>query len=401
MYMHMKVTSLSQFHNVAADNQGHERQERQLIHVVSPYVAKDPESAFAPLSYEQYSMLASIRNAQKAFNSTSTKSKIGYQSVMVVCAILPDEYDVLYDTLSSYCQRVERLHRHTGMEYPKLLNNTKLPFLQDIAKAGISRARSNDEDYYLMLTNADICLTSNFYTELSNDLAESKRRAFSINRKVLSYSEIDIPSLTNSSQAILPHTVAETLVKQAHDLIQNGKFKPHGGFDCFIMHASVVKSFNFGNQFVGFPFWGTNIDFALHIMTRGYKNIKSKQTSWGTFHIGNDNKWMPSKMMKPDDDKMTEWKKFDKEDLAYIVWCPVAGYPPQDKITLQNLINCGKWFRPKSNNQVPAFVNAGYEEVYLKNFAKYLNSTPEGLPIVHWKRKTDPKTRGRWIQKWG
>ena len=390
--------------NGAADSQSHERPGRRLIHVISPFVTKDITSLFAPLSNEQFSVLVSIKNAQQEFNNTMKTINSGFDSVLVVCAVLPDEYDMLRDVLAPYCQRISILSRHTGTEYPEMMPDTKLPFLQDIVDAGTSSAERNDEDLYLMLTNADICLTSNFFTDLSRDLARTKRKALSINRKVLPHSGFDISSLLNDVKST-PHSIATKIWQQAHDLIDKGKYAKHGGYDCFIMHASVARSINFGEQFVGFPVWDTNIDFALRIMADGYANVKSRETRWGTYHVGNDNNWQRPKLFHPEDDMMTEWKKFSKEDLDNLAWCPVMGYPPQDRTTLQNAINCGKWFRPTSNYTsplVPAFVNDGYDMVYLENFAKHLNFTLEGLPRVPWKRnKSNPKLRQQWIQKWG
>ena len=384
---------------------GRKRQGRRLIHVVSPFVTKNDTSLFAPLSDEQFAMLVSIKNAQEEFsnNTTMTSTTSGFDSVLLACAVLSDEYDTLHDILAPYCQRINTLPRHTGTEYPKLLPDTKLSFLQDIVDAGTSCAEHNDEDFYLMLTNADICLTSNFYTELSHDFARRKRKALSINRKVLSKSNLDMSSSLNDGQST-PHSAAMEIWQQAHVLIDEDKYRSHPGYDCFIMHASVVRSLNFGDQFVGFPFWGINIDFSLHIMAEGYKNVESEETSWGTYHLGNDNKRRPLKW-NPGDEMMTDWKKFTKEELAYLAWCPLVGKPPQERITLQNVINCGKWFRPAAANHtslvLPAFVNEGYEKVYLENSAKYLNCTSEGLPIVPWRGLSTPETRQNWIQKWG
>ena len=208
----------------------------------------------------------------------------------------------------------------------------------------------------------------------------------------------DVSSSLNDGKST-PHSAAMKLWQQAHDYIDKGKYAKHGGYDCFIMHASVVRSLNFGKQFVGFPFWGNNIDFALHIMADGYENVKSKETSWGTYHVGNDGNWSTSNTVD-----VMEWKKFSKEELQYLAWCPIVSFPPKERITLQNAINCGKWFRPASNDKspmVPAFVNDGYETVYLKKFAKHLNFTSEGLPKVPWKKASNPKLRQQWIQKWG
>ena len=386
----------------------------QLIHVIPPFFVQDSNatalssSFFAPLSSEQWSMLVSIQNAQQKFNRQqgNDNNTAGFHSVIVVCAVLEGEMKALNDILAAYCQQVIGLTRHTGMVYPELLSDPPhLPFIQDIVDAGISFSKNSklDEDYHLVLTNADICVTGDFYTDLGQNMIRSNAKALSINRKVLSTSTVDITIDEKSTKSI--HDAASNLVQKARDLIDKGKYNAHPGYDCFIMHSSVVNSINFGDMFVAFPYWGTNIDSALYIMAEGYRNIKSKEMSYGTFHLGNQNDWMPSKMHRPEDDTMAVWKEFRKEELKYILQCPVMGYPPQDRYTLQNAINCGKWFFPRPRNgtsQVPAFVNNGYESVFLKNFAQYLEITSEGLPIVPRKKsRSRPNARLKWIQKWG
>eukprot|EP00986_Skeletonema_menzelii_P007486 scaffold2949_cov138-Skeletonema_menzelii.AAC.3 len=342
MYLQTTMILNTTSFNGADHNNNHGRPGRRLIHVVSPFVTKDTTSLFAPLSEEQFSMLVSIQNAQQEFINTTMTNYSGIDSVLIVCAILPDEYDTLHDILAPYCQRISTLSRHTGTEYPEIMPETKLPFIQDIVDADLSR-----------------------------ELARSKRKALSINRKVLQQSGFNVSSSLNDGKST-PHSAAMKLWQQAHDYIDKGKYTTHGGYDCFIMHGSVVRSLNFGKQFVGFPFWGTNIDFALHIMADGYKNVKSKGTSRGTYHVGNDGNWSTSNTSNRVD--VMEWKKFSKEELQYLAWCPIVGFPPKERITLQNAINCGKWFRPASNDKspmVPAFVNDGYDtRVYPKFVGK-------------------------------
>lgn len=93
-------------------------------------MAKNDTSLFAPLSDEQFTMLVSIQNAQQEFSNsaTMTNTTSGFDSVLVVCAVLSDEYDMLHDILAPYCQRINTLSRRTGTEYPKLLPDTKLTF---------------------------------------------------------------------------------------------------------------------------------------------------------------------------------------------------------------------------------------------------------------------------------
>lgn len=102
-------------------------------------------------------------------------------------------------------------------------------------------------------------------------------------------------------------------------------------------YASVVRSLNFGEQFVGFPPWGANIDFALHIMAEGYKNVKSKGISRGTYHIGNDNNWSTSNTSNPVDDMVTAWKKFSREELQNLAWCHSGLSTAQKYVTCYQL----------------------------------------------------------------
>lgn len=97
---------------------------------------------------------------------------------------------------------------------------------------------------------------------MSHDLVRRKRKALSINRKVLSKSNLNITSSLNDGQST-PHSAAMEIRQQAHVLINEGKYKSHPGYDCFIMHASVIKSHNFGNQFVGWPFCGMGFQYRF------------------------------------------------------------------------------------------------------------------------------------------
>jgi hypothetical protein len=84
-------------------------------------------------------------------------------------------------------------------------------------------------------------------------------------------------------------------------------------------------------------------------------------------------------------------------------YCP-AKFPAVDSHGLQNLVNCGKWFhhdkRQYDNHTIPAFVQPGYERLYLQKYPPVLNYTQEGYPSVRGYSTPKHKTKasGIWQQ---
>ena len=370
---------------------------RRLIHVTSPY--HDPSSAdFTPLNFEQWSMLASVQIAQERFFQKERNDNAMFDEVVLVCAILEEDSSVLNEVLPPYCQRVVVLPRSTAKEYP-YLKPKALPFLQDIVDAGMREAtveaESQDDEYYVMLTNSDICLTPDFYSNLERILMVENSNALAINRMTIDMKNVDLPRITDEDSSFdAKHSAANNLLDQAANAYGHNQFTEHPGKDCFIMHSSVLKMVRLGNFFSGYPFWGANLGLALNIMGTNYTNIKSN--TGGTFHLGNNEDWRPRGKPKAED--MIFWNEFGTE-LEYLLWCPIMIGPPQEGHSLQELINCGKWFKPtEQSNPIPAFVQPGYEHVYLENFAKYLSFGKDGLPTLL--GKPTPEVKMGWIQQY-
>jgi hypothetical protein len=351
---------------------------RQLIHVISPF-HDNSSSTFQPLNVEQWSMLVSIQRARDTFmkrNDTGYHHHHSFDQIQVVCAVLQSEFGVLKDILSDYCDRIVRLSKSTATEYQK---EQALPFLQEIVDTSIA---PNQKDFYWMIANADICLTRSFYTVLEQELRERKAMALSINRMTVDLERMSIPTGGNN------HNDAAGLILQADDMLKRNEFRRHPGFDCFIIHSSVLQMIHFGDMFMGYPPWGSNLHLSLKIMAKNYANIKSNGN--GTFHLGNGRSWHGSNNKNSSSKKPADFSFWnDKVDeLEYLPWCPISNHPPPNEYTLQNNINCGKWFRPtwswfrSSSSNIPSFVQPGFEDVYIHNFGTILNYTNEGMPLV-------------------
>jgi len=155
-----------------------------LVHVLSPRAVtssggiRDP---YAPLGWVQWTTLASARAAREGYERRPSDAGAGpgvrpaFGAVHLVCLVSASDYDALLPSLSSYCHRVSAYHRSAATEFASL--ERELPFVQDIFDAGIDYAREltgdgdAPGDYYLMMTNADICLTSTYFAELDGIIA--------------------------------------------------------------------------------------------------------------------------------------------------------------------------------------------------------------------------------------
>ena len=136
-----------------------------LIHVISPFHDKSSES-FAPLNYEQWTTLVSIQTARDYFNNRNwdglgepSKPK-AYQVVVLVCAVLLEDEEVLRGILEEYCDRIVVLPRSTKDVYPDKKMKS-LPFVQDIIDAG-KKVIEEGKMYYLMYTNSDVSIVCMF-----------------------------------------------------------------------------------------------------------------------------------------------------------------------------------------------------------------------------------------------
>jgi hypothetical protein len=371
-------------HLMSDDKSSSSKIQIQLIHVLSPFVVKKNDSIYYPLDRNQFATFASIERAQKRL----PKSRVHLD---VVCAVLEDDRQALSHLP---CRQVV-LERSTRTEYPSLVPRKTLPFLQDIYNASTTKFLEEEvlaSDFYWMLTNADIGLTKNFYVHLYKTL--QRHDAFSINR------------LTLPNKNVTDTTNQRDLLSQVDSVLSNGT--RHPGYDCFVIHSSVLKRVNFGNMFLGHPPWGANLHLSLKIMANNYSNFGSNVN--GTFHLGDDkSSWAKQQ-------RITTRREDATETIKY---CPVKN-PPTDNFSYQNILNCGQWFRFNriyGDRTIPAFVQPGYEELYLERQPRFFANSTQGypIPLKNWNATTNTTTirsrenmirqklsaRGRLVQRRG
>mmetsp|Transcript_15516 Transcript_15516/g.32800 ORF Transcript_15516/g.32800 Transcript_15516/m.32800 type:complete len:888 (-) Transcript_15516:41-2704(-) len=334
---------------------------RTLVHVFSPY--HDPSATiFDPLDFEQWTALVSASTARDAYVKQH-KNYFLFDSVVLVCAIVQEEAQVLTSVLSSYCDRIVVLPRSTADVYPHL--KKALPFIQDVIDAGKS-VMDGDDKFHLMLTNSDICPTEGFYLFVEQRLRKPhmRERPLIINRMTIPMDQLALPISTNGPFQV-KHQLATDLMDQAREAVQEMRWMEHPGFDCFVVQSTVLQRFNFGEMFLGYPQWSSNFVMALKSMT-DHRHIIIKSQKQGTYHIGDMRKWNDLNTKIP----LSTWKLFSRDELEVMMHCPILIQLPRDVYTLQNYINCGKLFQPidENVNVVPPLVEPGFENIYIRNW---------------------------------
>ncbi|KAL3799657.1 hypothetical protein ACHAW5_004306 [Stephanodiscus triporus] len=239
----------------------------RLIHAMNVY-SVPPGAAAATAGgraspFHQWSAIESIRRAMRYAPPD--------MRVDFVCAVFEsDRAALLGDDLP--CRTVS-LTRSTRTEYHFIEDAKELPFIQDIIDAATAQdeERGNVE-YFLVLTNSDIGLTKYFYRALMPHLR--MREAVSINRLAVSAEAIDVATADDG----------ETLLSRVDSALEDAD--DHGGYDCFIIHSSVLPRIRIGDMFAGYPPWGNVMHRLLKLVADNYTNVKSNVN--GTFHIGDD-----------------------------------------------------------------------------------------------------------------
>jgi hypothetical protein len=349
--------------------------EVPLVHVVSPYYDRSTKS-FSPLNIEQWTSLASIRIARDIYNLPAVQKTRGtakFTRIILVCAIMEADFEALSEILSEYCDHVKVLNRSTVEAYPNRKGIKALPFIQDIMDAGKSVVSSTAQDgYYLILTNADICTTRKFYMYVEEQLRSHDYQALVINRMTISPDRLQLPTAANNDEPVVVKLKSiESIIMQAHDVLNSGNGLKHPGKDCFIFHSTLLDRLNFGELFLGYPPWGTNLFLMSKMMVDNHDRFGYFSSSpSGTFHIGDAMMWRTN---NPTDDD--PWDAADEEDIK---WCPILTNELTGPHIIQQSVNCGKWFRPKTKGSlIPALVQPGYEQIYLDNlkYWKKVNAT--------------------------
>ena len=372
---------------------------KQLVHVFNLYHADD-DDIFSPLNYEQWIMLNSVTGSQQVFHDKvaikrsqdrdNAGRSLAFESVKIVCAVMDHDMEALDEVLSKYCDQVSILTRSTATEYHQI-GCKSLPFVQDIINAGISTIVDDEQEYYLMYTNSDISTTEGFYSYVERLLKTDDLMGMTINRITLPdhFSKITEIQQEGSDQAVTSNSsfadkdsVARNIVKQARNAVESGAGWSHVGMDCFVYHSSIVKAFNFGDLFIGYSPFDTVMRGSMRIMLGESQAPAVESSKLGTFHIGKSGAWNVHPNEEEEDAVVASWEEANpgqEDQLKMVELCYQAQYRKTSLYSLQNHINCGKVFAPRRNDAVeseeeieegrslvPAFVPAGYEELYLK-----------------------------------
>jgi hypothetical protein len=311
---------------------GSNKKKVKLVQVMNAYSIPGPRhTRVAP--FDQWSTIQSI---QRAMKYAPSELEIDF-----VCAMFAHDMEALPELP---CRKV-LLHRSTKTEYPFFDKPKELPFIQDILDAAMEneRRRGND-NFFVMLTNSDISLTKDFYPFVYQKM--QTREAFSINR------------LTIPTNMVNETRDAEALLQQVDSVLDQGE--EHPGYDCFIMHSSVLKRFRMGDLFAGHPPWGSLLMMTLRIMAYNYAPFQSNVHK--TFHLGNDR----SKWINNNNKTYSEIQN----DMWFLDVCPLRSFGDHP-YTILNTINCGKWFEYHgfyNNHTMPNFIQRGHEQMYLDRY---------------------------------
>ena len=171
---------------------------------------------------------------------------------------IPDEFKIAPDIEKYAWEYIPALKN--------ILPRKPLPRLVDI----ISGLYSVSDAEYLIYTNLDIGLFSNFYKEIKA-IIDSGFDAFCINR-------IDLPKKHNG---IL-------LDVNNMELIPKVPGHKHIGIDCFVFRRKIVPHLDLGNVYIGFPPVGMVLKTQIEKHSGNFEWFKDRVM---TYHIGKDTPW--------------------------------------------------------------------------------------------------------------
>jgi len=343
----------------------------RLFHVMNIYATnnKDNDEDSIHQPYDQWVTLQSIERAKQNMPTDL--------QMTLICAIFPSDWELLSE--ATVCDHRVLLERSTRTEYggipnpftmdnfqkpeqtpadsvaattispaiTRLFADYELPFMQDILDAAVSVAKETETktDFYVMMTNADIGLTKDFYPFLLEKLKEG-REAFQINR-----AGVKMVARKTSIISILEPTKnqakIERLFAQIDRALENrAKWQKHPGTDCFLLHSSVIDRVHLGNQFAGYPAWARYLKLVLErsIARDTYEIIPSSPN--GTFHLGNDRNWEKGNGSENNSTKADPMLNFVMETYRNeIAACPKDNPIINNVQTSLNFVSCGVAFR--------------------------------------------------------
>ena len=350
---------------------------RGLIHVFSPFRGNRTSNNSLE-QIEQVAMLTSVRRAKENFITTKLESRdskdvddnsiVIFEEIVIVCAVTDQDDTEWTNLLTNYCDEIVTLPRNVRDEYPSSMGLKPLPFVQDVINAGMfvgGQRFGDNDDYYLMLTNADICLTEHFFNTLHDKHLTKYKEAVIINRMSVSHLDVaDIPPRVDDDWNLSLQSIEDAAMKalkQAKVSYENGHYQRHPGSDCFVAHASIWQSVYLGDVFLGHPPIGSLIllAFTQMIGINKYGIIKSNKD--GTFHFGDDRLWKKKGAVN----KFPSDFDYSAEEAIHLIQHCVVLHGHvilTEKHWFLNGINCGKLLY---NNQESAHGTTIFRQAFL------------------------------------
>ena len=211
-----------------------------------------------------------------------TASKVP-ASVVLATSVFADDHKAVPDGFL----RLPDLKRSTSTEYPSLVPQKNLPFVDDIFSNLKSAAASEDEELiepfdYVIYTNADIIVRNDFYDVISIAIQQGYD-AFTINRQTIDKG-IYTSGEDSEGEIFKPFTANDL------DMIYKSSGDIHPGSDCFVMKRSIFGKIEMGNIFLGYPPFGKMLLAQIEHLADRYTTFASDELKV-TFHLGNDKKW--------------------------------------------------------------------------------------------------------------
>lgn len=249
----------------------------RFVHLTSLYSVEDCEEQFCPYGQDQSLAVASMQRAK-------TASKVP-ASVVLATSVFADDHKAVPDGFL----RLPDLERSTTTEYPSLIPQKNLPFVDDVFSNLRSATAPEDELMepfdYVIYTNADIIVRDDFYDVISIAIQQGYD-AFTINRQTIDkgiYTNGD--NVNDEDGEIFTPYNADDL-----DMIYKTTGDIHPGSDCFVMRRSIFDKLEMGNIFLGYPPFGKMLLAQIEHLADRYTTFASDELKV-TFHLGNDKKW--------------------------------------------------------------------------------------------------------------
>lgn len=225
----------------------------RIAHVINPFICEPDHASY--LYYAQPVTLESMRRARDAATAEGMQVELYAATFESDDAIVP-----------GFFNKLPHLDRSTKTEYPSITEK-ELPFVVDL----MDRLRDASDADYFVLTNTDICLSSDFYITCSR-IIHSGVEAFVVNRRD------GIPKWHQGRRL------------SAVDLARICKYRGsiHAGFDCFVFSRETLAAMNFGDLFLGYPPVGDAVKRELESNAPTFRVFR---TLSATFHLGSDKAW--------------------------------------------------------------------------------------------------------------